>query len=120
MTPPNARPLAVSPDTWEDAKSEVASSPSQSPNDAMPSTIHRRRNGRIRSTAFSAPIPDRSTFAWPPPAPVGRRDAAPVPLLSMAAPPAPAHPWAPPDPPHSSPGGDLPDPPPGPLRDRHT
>jgi hypothetical protein len=50
ITPPKAAPFAVLPCTWEAAKTEVASRPSQSPKEAAPSTIQSRRNGWMRST----------------------------------------------------------------------
>ncbi|GAA4569523.1 hypothetical protein GCM10023176_26320 [Micromonospora coerulea] len=51
------------PDTCAAAKTEVASSPSQSPKEATPSTIHSRRNGRMRSTERIAAAPDRSVWS---------------------------------------------------------
>ncbi|GIJ08234.1 hypothetical protein Van01_14480 [Micromonospora andamanensis] len=67
ITPPKAAPLAVLPSTWAAAKTLVASSPSQSPKEAAPSTIHSLRNGRMRSTERIAPYPVRSGWLPDPP-----------------------------------------------------
>ena len=63
ITPPNAAPLAPEPVTWAEAKIALASRPSQSPSEDTPRTSQSRRNGRIRSSAFSPASPDRSTCA---------------------------------------------------------
>ncbi len=60
VTPPNAAPWAVLPETWEAANSAVASRPSQSPKEAALSTIHSLRNGRMRSTERMAARPEWS------------------------------------------------------------
>ncbi|GAA2713906.1 hypothetical protein GCM10010429_33090 [Micromonospora olivasterospora] len=51
------------PCTWDAAKTDVASRPSQSPKEAAPSTSHSRRNGRMRSTERIAAAPERSAAA---------------------------------------------------------
>jgi hypothetical protein len=48
----NAAPLAAGSSKRDCAKPAVANSASQSPNEASPRTVHRRLNGRIRSTVW--------------------------------------------------------------------
>ncbi|GHJ17947.1 hypothetical protein TPA0908_59420 [Micromonospora sp. AKA38] len=71
------------PETCEAANRAVASRPSQSPKEAALSTIHSRRNGRMRSTERMAANPDRSAAVPDDDTP----DDSPFFWLSMAVPP---------------------------------